>query len=61
MDILIVEDNPLDAELVVAELARSMPHTKVDLVGSYAQAAAKLLFGQPHSLRVRTDRAERDS
>lgn len=47
MDILIVEDNPLDAEAVVGELALSMPQSKVDLVGSYAQAAAKLSLCTP--------------
>jgi PAS domain S-box-containing protein len=42
MHILYVEDNPLDADQIVAELARSVPPITVDLAATYARAVAKL-------------------
>lgn len=47
MHILYIEDNPLDAEQVAAELARSVPPSTVDLASTCAQAMAKLKLSTP--------------
>jgi PAS domain S-box-containing protein len=47
MHILYIEDNPLDADLVIAELARSVPPIKADLAATYAQAVASLNLCTP--------------
>jgi PAS domain S-box-containing protein len=50
MNVLYVEDNPMDADLLIRELARSKPPIQIDKVEMYAEAIAKLERCTPENL-----------